>query len=69
MRPEDARPEARQLLEVAEIGETGLGPAQAIGSALGFANVSLAGATNSAVLAYVADFQTFASTLHCSHKK
>ena len=69
VRPEDARPEARQLLEVAEISETGLGPAQAIGSALGFANVSLAGATNSAVLAYVADFQTFASTLHCSHKK
>ena len=27
------------------------------------------GATNSAVLAYVADFRTFASTLRCSHEK
>ena len=69
VRPENAQPEARQLLEVAEISETGLGPPQTIGSALGFANVSLAAATDSAVLAYVADFQTFASTLRCSHKK
>jgi hypothetical protein len=69
VRPETPQPESRQLLEVAEITETGLGPAQGVGSALGFANVSLAAATNSAVLAYVADFRTFASTLRCSHKK
>lgn len=68
-RPENPQPEARQLLELAEITEAGLGPAEAVGSALGFANISLAGATNSAVLAYVADFRTFASTLRCSHKK
>jgi hypothetical protein len=69
VRPETPQPEARQLLEVAEITEAGLGPPELLGSALGFANVSLAAATNSAVLAYVADFRTFASTLRCSHKK
>jgi len=69
VRPETPQPEARQRLEVAEITEAGLGPAELVGSALGFANVSLAAATNSAVLAYVADFRTFASTLRCSHKK
>ena len=69
VRPENARPEARQLLEVAEITETGLGQAETVGGALGFANVSLAAATNSAVLAYVADFRTFATQLRCSHQK
>jgi len=69
VRPENAQPEARQRLEVAEITGAGLGPAELVGSALGFANVSLAAATNSAVLAYVADYRTFASTLRCSHKK
>lgn len=69
VRPESPQPEARQLLEVAEITESGLGPAQGVDTALGFANVSLAGATEFAVLAYVADFRTFATTLRCSHKK
>ena len=69
VRPETPQPEARQLLELAEITESGLGPAETVGNALGFANVSLAPATNSAVLAYVADFRTFATTLRCSHKK
>ncbi|MEI9941794.1 MAG: hypothetical protein WDO69_31660 [Pseudomonadota bacterium] len=69
VRPETAQPDSRQVLELAEITEAGLGPAQAVGGALGFANVSLAAATNSAVLAYVADLRTFASTLRCSHKK
>ena len=68
-RPATPQPDSRQLLEVAEITEAGLGPAEAVDSALGFANVSLAGATNSAVLAYVADFRTFATTLRCSAKK
>ena len=69
VRPETPQPEARQLLELAEISESGLGPPQTVASALGFANVSLAAATNSAVLAYVADFRTLATTLRCSHKK
>jgi len=69
VRPENPQPEARQVLELAEITEAGLGHAETVGSALGFANVSLAAATNSAVLAYVADFRTFATTLRCSHKK
>ena len=68
-RPETPQPESRQVLEVAEITQAGLGPAEAVDSALGFANVSLASATNSAVLAYVADFRTFATTLRCSAKK
>ncbi|HKO49101.1 MAG TPA: hypothetical protein VJV79_15320 [Polyangiaceae bacterium] len=69
VRPENAQPEARQLLELAEITEAGLGPPETVGSARGFTNVSLAAATSSAVLAYVADFRTFASSLRCSHKK
>ncbi|HEX2669516.1 MAG TPA: hypothetical protein VHM25_01525, partial [Polyangiaceae bacterium] len=67
--PENPQPESRQLLELAEITASGLGPAETVGSALGFANVSLAAATSSAILAYVADFRTFATTLRCSHKK
>jgi len=69
VRPENPQPEARQLLELAEIAESGLGPPETVASALGFANVSLASGTNSAILAYVADYRTFASTLRCSHKK
>lgn len=69
VRPENPQPESRQLLELAEITESGLGPAEPVGSALGFANVSLAAATSSAILAYVADFRTFATTLRCPHKK
>jgi len=69
VRPENAQPESRQLLELAEITEAGLGRAETVASALGFANVSLAAATNSAVLAYVADFRTFATQLRCSHQK
>ncbi len=68
-RPETPQPEARQLLELAEISESGLGPAQTIANASGFANVSLAAATTSAVLAYVADSRTLDTTLRCSHKK
>ncbi len=68
-RPETPDPDAGQLLEIAEITATGLGPAQLVDSARGFANISLAAAPNAAVLAYVADFRTFASTLRCAHKK
>ena len=68
-RPESATPDAAQVLEVAEITSAGLGPAELVASARGFSNISLAGATNSAVLAYVADFRTFATTLRCTHKK
>jgi len=69
VRPETASPDARQLLEIAEITSSGLGPAEPVANALGFANVSLASATNFAVLAYVADFRTFATTLRCTHKR
>ena len=69
VRPENPQPESRQLLELAEITESGLGPAERVGSALGFANLSLAPATSSAILAYVADFRTFAATLRCPHQK
>ena len=69
VRPENPQPESRQLLELAEITDSGLGPAETVGSALGFANVSLAAATSSAILAYVADFRTFATTLRCPQKK
>ena len=68
-RPETPNPDSDQVLEIAEISATGLGPAERIDSARGFANISLAAATNSAVLAYVADFRTYATTLRCAPKK
>lgn len=69
VRPETPSPDSREVLEIAEISEAGLGPAELIDTARGFANLSLAAATNSAVLAYVADFRTFATTLRCAHQK
>jgi hypothetical protein len=68
-RPETPSPESGELLEIAEITEAGLGPAELVDSARGFANVSLAGAANSAVLAYVADYRTIATTVRCAHKR
>jgi hypothetical protein len=68
-RPETADPESDELLEIAEITAAGLGPAERVDRARGFANISLASATNSAVLAYVADFRTYATSLRCAHKK
>lgn len=68
-RPETPNPDSDELLEIAEITATGLGPAERVDSARGFANISLAAATNSAVLAYVADFRTYATTLRCAHKR
>ena len=68
-RPETGSPDATQVLEIAEITAGGLGPAELVSSARGFSNISLAAATNSAVLAYVADFRTFATMLRCTHKK
>lgn len=69
VRPETATPDAREVLEIAEITSTGLGPAERVDSASGFANISLGAATTSAVLAYVADFRTFATTLRCTHPR
>jgi hypothetical protein len=64
-RPVNAEPGATELLEIAEIGKDGLGAGNVVGRASGFANVSLAKAENGAVLAYVADRLTFATTLRC----
>ncbi|MEO6602362.1 MAG: hypothetical protein ABIQ16_20945, partial [Polyangiaceae bacterium] len=67
-RPETPKPDSDEVLELAEITATGLGPAERVDGARGFANISLAAATNSAVLAYVADFRTYATTLRCAHQ-
>jgi len=69
VRPENPAPDAPELLELAEISEAGLGPAETIASARGFSNVSLGAASNSAVLAYVADYQTFATSIRCRPRK
>ncbi|HEX3853903.1 MAG TPA: hypothetical protein VHW01_23225 [Polyangiaceae bacterium] len=69
VRPETPSPDSHQVLELAEITAAGLGPAEAVDNAAGFSNVSLGAATNSAVLAYVADFRTYATTLRCTHQK
>jgi hypothetical protein len=69
VRPQSADPESHQVLEMAEITANGLGQAELVDNASGFANVSLGAGTNSGVLAYVADFRTFATTLRCSRKK
>ncbi|MET0793527.1 MAG: hypothetical protein ABW061_18545 [Polyangiaceae bacterium] len=68
-RPETPNPESDEVLEIAEITAAGLGPAERVDSARGFANISLAAATSSGVLAYVADFRTYATTVRCAHKK
>ena len=69
VRPESANPESHQVLELAEITANGLGQPELVDNASGFANVSLGAGTNSAVLAYVADYRTFATTLRCFRKK
>ena len=69
VRPANPTPEAPEVLELAEIGEAGLGPAEVVGTARGFSNVSLGAASNSAILAYVADYQTFATTVRCKRQK
>jgi hypothetical protein len=69
VRPETASPDSHEVLELAEITAAGLGPAEVVDSASGFSNVSLGPATSSAVLAYVADFRTYATTLRCIHLK
>jgi hypothetical protein len=69
VRPANPAPDAPEVLEIAEISESGLGPAELVGSARGFSNVSLGAASNSAILAYVADWQTFATTIRCKHQK
>jgi hypothetical protein len=69
VRPETPDPDSREVLELAEITENGLGLPEVVDSAAGFSNVSFGAGTNAAVLAYVADFRTFATTLRCTHKK
>ena len=69
VRPETPDPESREVLELAEITEAGLGVPQVVDRATGFSNVSFGAGTNAAVLAYVADFRTFATTLRCFRKK
>ncbi|MEO8906188.1 MAG: hypothetical protein ABI488_26635 [Polyangiaceae bacterium] len=69
VRPQSESPESHQVLELAEITAQGLGQPELVDNASGFANVSLGAGTDSAVLAYVADYRTFATTLRCSRKK
>jgi len=69
VRPENPSPDAPEVLELAEVSEAGLGPAETVASARGFSNVSLGAASNSAVLAYVADYQTFATSIRCRPRK
>ncbi len=69
VRPANPAPDAPEVLELAEISEAYLGPPEVVSTARGFSNLSLAAASNSAILAYVADYQTFATTLRCKHQK
>ncbi|HWZ89209.1 MAG TPA: hypothetical protein VNW92_10175 [Polyangiaceae bacterium] len=69
VRPANPAPDAPEVLELAEISEAGLGPPEVVSTARGFSNLSLAAASNSAILAYVADYQTFATTVRCKHQK
>ncbi len=69
VRPETPSPDAREVLEVAEITADGLGPPERVDSARGFSNVAFGAGTKTAVLAYVADFQTFATTLRCAYPR
>lgn len=69
VRPETRDPDKGSVLEIAEITAAGLGRPELVDKARGFSNISLASGTSSAVLAYVADFRTFAVTLRCNKKK
>jgi len=69
VRPQTATPDSGEVLELAEITEGGLGPAEQVGKARGISNISLGAASNSAVLAYVADWETYATTIRCKRTK
>ena len=69
VRPANPSPDAPELLELAEITEAGLGPPEVVATARGFSNLSLGAASNSANLAYVADYQTFATSVRCKPRK
>lgn len=69
VRPATATPDSGEVLELAEISEAGLGPAEQVGKARGISNISLGAASNSAVLAYVADWETYATTIRCKRQK
>ena len=69
VRPATATPDSGEVLELAEITEAGLGPAEQVAKARGISNISLGAASNSAVLAYVADWETYATTIRCKRSK
>jgi len=69
VRPQTATPDSGEVLELAEITRDGLGPPEQVAKARGISNISLGAASNSAVLAYVADWETYATTIRCKRSK
>ncbi len=69
VRPATAVPDSGEVLELAEVTQAGLGPPEEVGKARGISNISLGAASNSAVLAYVADWETYATTIRCKRTK
>ncbi|MGC4068949.1 MAG: hypothetical protein QM784_30750 [Polyangiaceae bacterium] len=64
-RPSSAAPRATQELHLSGIGEAGLGPSVVLATSRGFADASLAGLDDGALVVYVADRRTWARRLRC----
>jgi hypothetical protein len=64
-RPSSAAPRATQELHLSGIGEAGLGPSVVLATSRAFADASLAGLDDGALVVYVADRRTWARRLRC----
>jgi hypothetical protein len=69
VRPSEARPRAPQELHLAVLGSDGLGPSEVIARARSFSDVSLAALDRGALVAWVADRRSWATTLRCRAKR
>jgi hypothetical protein len=68
-RPAEARPRSPQELHLARLTTAGLGPSSVVARASAFANVSAAETPQGVLVAYVADFRTWARVYSCETAK
>lgn len=64
-KPSSDKPKAPQQLELASLGGAGLTAGQVVARSSAFANVSLAAVTGGVLVAWVADFRTWAKRIAC----
>ncbi len=68
-RPAEARPRSPQELHIAKLTASGLGPSSVLARASAFANVSAAESPHGVLVAYVADFRSWARVYSCEAVK